>query len=449
MPLENNIALENLSPIEDTSAEPGIAKAIKAALDARSITTKIVETPSSKARTIILTEGLSSADPTERHWAALRQARTVRESAASIIFLQARTAQSYADISGLTGLSRTLRKEWSDGAYVTWTLTGTQPDALAEQVCACLSHFPGDALITDTAYQATQTGNLLASPAIKQATSPQVWLITGGARGVTASCAIELAQRCGGTFLLAGRSSQAPWPAGIPLTDDLNTLRGALARQAKIESTKTTPAEINTQARRALAGQEITSTITAIEAAGGRVEYLQLDVADDVAVKTVIGDIQTVHGVITGLVHGAGVLADRLVIDKTRTDMGKVFDAKVTGLLNLLEHLDLAQLSYIGLFSSASAVFGNIGQSNYAMANQILNRVAVSLAGNYPRTQVKSFNWGPWDGGMVDAGLAAHFAAQGIGLIDRAEGAHIFADQLLHGERSQIELLVGDQWTDT
>lgn len=408
----------------------------------------VVTKPGAEAKTIILTEGLAAGAPVTRHWSALSKARQARETADTIIFLQSAARPPYSRVSGLTGLSRTLRKEWDTETCMTWTFAETRPGPLAELVSQSLGALTTDALIgADATCQITQITSAIAPPPRTPATPAQTWLITGGARGVTASCAIELASRAGGTFILAGRSPQTPWPGGVALTDDLNTLRGALARKAKAEATKTTPAAINQQARRALAGREITNTLAAISAAGGHAYYLQLDIEDAAGVRAALADIAATHGAITGLVHGAGVLADRLAVDKTKADLKAVFGPKVTGLLNLLDCLDLPRLRHIALFSSASALFGNIGQSDYAMANQVLNRVAASLARDHPEAQVKSFNWGPWDGGMVDAGLAAHFTAQGITLIGRADGARIFADQLLHGDRAQVELLVGDQWT--
>ncbi len=143
----------------------------------------------------------------------------------------------------------------------------------------------------------------------------------------------------------------------------------------------------------------------------------------------------------------AGVLADKLAMDKTEAEVRKVFGPKIDGLLALLGAIDVSQLTHIGLFSSASALFGNTGQADYAMANESLNQLARQLASELPHAQVKSYNWGPWDGGMVDAGLAAHFAQQGIALIGQADGARIFADQLLDGDRNMVELLVGDEWS--
>ena len=47
---------------------------------------------------------------------------------------------------------------------------------------------------------------------------------------------------------------------------------------------------------------------------------------------------------------------------------------------------------------------------------------------------------------MVDSSLAGHFASRGISLIGLEDGARIFADQILQGERSEVELLIGDEW---
>ena len=116
------------------------------------------------------------------------------------------------------------------------------------------------------------------------------------------------------------------------------------------------------------------------------------------------------------------------------------------GFLSLLAALDTGALKHVGLFSSASAVFGNPGQSDYATANAWLSRAARQLAEDLPEAQVKSFCWGPWNGGMVDTALAAHFRTRGIALIERADGAAIFADHLLHGAGSDVELLIGDEW---
>jgi hypothetical protein len=53
---------------------------------------------------------------------------------------------------------------------------------------------------------------------------------------------------------------------------------------------------------------------------------------------------------------------------------------------------------------------------------------------------VRSYNFGPWDGGMVGESLKAHFSEQGVGLIDAELGARFFAEDL---ERARpVEVVV-------
>jgi|AntAceMinimDraft_5_1070358.scaffolds.fasta_scaffold00158_21 NAD(P)-dependent dehydrogenase (short-subunit alcohol dehydrogenase family) len=434
--------------VEVTQAEPHTAQAIVSTLVAHGVDAVAVTASSGTAQVVILTEGLSAADPATRHWAALAHARTARAPGARILLLQSAAPQAHAAISGLPGLSRTLQKEWPDTSVATWSFAAPDAPTRARHILAALATTLGDALITADGHASqTYVGASLAPPVTKAATAPAIWLVTGGARGVTATCAIELARRTGGTFLLAGRSALSRWPQGIGRTADLKTLRASLAQNAVANGQKVKPSDIDRAARAALAGQEIEATLSALAAAGAAAHYVQLDLSDTAALAPAIDSIQGQHGAITGLVHGAGVLADKLAMEKTEAEVRKVFGPKVDGLLALLGAINISQLTHIGLFSSASALFGNTGQADYAMANECLNQLARQLSAERPHAQVKSYNWGPWDGGMVDAGLAAHFAQQGIALIDQADGARIFADQLLDGDRAIVELLVGDEWS--
>lgn len=434
--------------VEITLAEPALAEAIAAALHANGVQAASVALPTGSAQTVILTEGLSSAPPAERHWQALANARAARAPGARIILLQSAAPQSHAAVSGMPGLSRTLQKEWPDTAIAAWSLIAPDADSRARHILSALGATLGDAVLTsDGQARQTHVAASLTPPATRAPTAPALWLVTGGARGVTATCAVELARRAGGTFLLAGRSALSPWPHGIDRTTDLKALRASLAQHAVASGQKVKPADIDRAARAALAGQEIEHTLAALAATGATAHYVQLDLSDTATLATAIAVIQSQHGAVTGLVHGAGVLADRLAMEKTEAEVRKVFGPKVDGLLALLGAITISQLTHIGLFSSASALFGNMGQADYAMANESLNQLARQLSAELPHAQVKSFNWGPWDGGMVDAGLAAHFAQQGIALINQADGARIFADQLLDGDRTRVELLVGDEWS--
>lgn len=64
-------------------------------------------------------------------------------------------------------------------------------------------------------------------------------------------------------------------------------------------------------------------------------------------------------------------------------------------------------------------MFGNAGQSDYAMANEVLQQVASAEQARRPDCLVRCVAWGPWQGGMVTPALAAHFGRAGVPLIPR------------------------------
>ncbi|MBU1286784.1 MAG: hypothetical protein KJ871_03570, partial [Alphaproteobacteria bacterium] len=205
LPLAN---IPSLGTVEITNAEPSMADALAAAIGAQATR---VATPSGAAQTVILTEGLTNNAPVDRHWAALAQARAARAPGTRIVLLQ-----STETVSGLPGLSRTLRKEWPDVSVTTLSLSSMDAATRATHTLAALSASPADRLLTtDGQSRETHVSPTLAPPTSSAHTTPALWLVTGGARGVTATCAIELARRTGGTFLLAGRSALSAWPEGV------------------------------------------------------------------------------------------------------------------------------------------------------------------------------------------------------------------------------------------
>ena len=123
-------------------------------------------------------------------------------------------------------------------------------------------------------------------------------------------------------------------------------------------------------------------------------------------------------GPITGVVHGAGVLADKKIAEKTDEQFDRVFDTKVSGLRALLAATAKDPLTSLCLFSSIAARTGNPGQCDYAMANEVLNLVACAERARRGSTcVVRSIGWGPWEGGMVTPSLKAHFQQMGVALI--------------------------------
>ena len=190
------------------------------------------------------------------------------------------------------------------------------------------------------------------------------------------------------------------------------------------------PKAAGEECRKVLAAREIREQLNRFEAAGSQAVYYSADIRDHAAVANVMEKIVKELGPVRGLVHGAGVLADKLILEKTAEQFSSVFDTKVTGLRNVLCALQLQKLKFIALYSSSTARFGRKGQCDYAMANEVLNKTAHLLTRRLPECRTVSFNWGPWDGGMVNDNLRDLFAKEGVGVIGLEAGGKFLTDEL-------------------
>ena len=275
--------------------------------------------------------------------------------------------------------------------------------------------------------------------------SSDVIIVSGGGRGVTAASVIALARQTQASFLLIGRTELGDEPPEAHgLTTDAE-LKRALLTSAAAQGLKPTPKDLDHQARRIMADREVRATLAGLTAAGSRVRYAAADVRDPAQLGALLDDVRTDFGPITGVVHGAGVLADAPLQKKTLAGFDRVFETKVGGLCALLDATATDPLKLVCLFSSVAARSGNVGQSDYAMANEILNKVALAeQARRGPGCLVRALGWGPWDSGMVTPGLKSMFESRGISLIPLAAGAQAFVAEVLDGDTGSPEVILGD-----
>ena len=152
-------------------------------------------------------------------------------------------------------------------------------------------------------------------------------------------------------------------------------------------------------------------------------------------VQETVDHIRSEFGSIRGIIHGAGVLADRKIEDLTDDLFESVYATKVDGLRNLLLATSNDPLHLMAFFSSSTGRFGRIGQSAYAAANEVLNKIAQQQARLRPDSRVVSINWGPWEGGMVTPALKEVFAREGVECIPLNEGADFFVRELTASDR--------------
>ena len=344
------------------------------------------------------------------------------------------------------GLAKALAREWptvrvrvvaDDGAEP----AGPRAERLAQELLA-------DADEIQVAYRA---GTRLAFRAVPAPLAPDgpvrltpdpswVILLTGGARGITAAVAGDLAARYRPTLVLVGRT-----PLGT--SDRHAGLAGPALRQALLEEVRHTGrpdllATTEAQARRLEREREIRRTLEGVRAAGARAEYLAVDARDPTAVRELVDRVRRTYGRLDAVIHGAGLIEDARLGDKTLASFDRVFETKVDGALALIDALDPATLRLLVFFASIAGRLGNRGQADYAAANEALTGLAAELDRRWP-TRVVSISWGPWaGGGMVSTEVAAELTRAGMPLLAPEEGCRAFDAEITRGGKGEAAVVL-------
>jgi acyl transferase domain-containing protein/NAD(P)H-dependent flavin oxidoreductase YrpB (nitropropane dioxygenase family) len=358
---------------------------------------------------------------------------------------------AFAGHGALAGIVKTLALEWPDVRCQVVDLDPT--DSISTLAGYVLREMGSEAANVEVG--CTESRRLV--PVLKQApldhgmagvlTMDSSWVVlaTGGARGITAEAAVELAKRYKPTILVAGRSplpeEEPSETAALASTEEL---KAALIERMRHAKGKPTPREVDDALRRIQCNREIHSNLAAMQEAGARVKYYQADVRDEAALGHVIQEIYQAHGRLDGLIHGAGVIEDKLIEDKTADSFDRVFDTKVDSAFILSRQLQIDSLKFLVFFSSIAGRFGNRGQIDYAAANEVLNKLAIYLDGRWPG-RVVAINWNPWaKAGMATAEALKQFAEQGIQAIEPTAGRRMLDEELGYGRKGQAEVVIGD-----
>ena len=341
------------------------------------------------------------------------------------------------------GMMKTAAAEWTDVNCRTIDVDPAREGLAAEIVRHALSRGPVEIGLGPDGPQTVVLERRSVEPG-GGATFPgsdDTVLITGGARGVTAEVAVAMAEAGQPRLILMGRSpepeKEPDWLIG--LNSEAEIKRAILNHVGP----SITPQEVQAEFKRIHAGREIRRTIERISKAGSEVSYRSADVRDADAVRQTITPLVEEYGPVTGLVHGAGVLADRSIEDKSDEDFARVFGTKVGGLRSVLKAIGESPLKAMVLFSSSTARFGRRGQVDYAAGNEVMNKVARVEAAQRDGCRVVSVNWGPWDGGMVTPGLRTIFADEGIEVIGKESGAAYLLDEIADKDGPAEVLILG------
>jgi NAD(P)-dependent dehydrogenase (short-subunit alcohol dehydrogenase family) len=357
----------------------------------------------------------------------------------------------FAGQGAVAGLIKTLAQEWPELRVKAVDLNPAEsPQALASHLLDECTE--GDEQV-EVGYDGRRRLVLEPRPAPLDQQRPSdleldassVLLITGGARGITAQVARQLAERYHPTLLLVGRSPlpDQEEPAETTRLTSPKELKAALIEQLRRQSRSVTPARVEEAYAHLRAQREIRGNLDTLRRLGSKVYYHSVDVRDGEAFGSLIDQIYRTFGRLDGVVHGAGVIEDKLVQDKTLESFDRVFDTKADSAFLLSQRLRPEKLQFLVFFSSVTGRFGNRGQGDYAAANEVLNKLAVQLDRQWPG-RVVSINWGPWDSdGMVSPEVRKQFAERGVELIPAPVGVRRLEEELRHGRKGEAEIVIG------
>lgn len=357
-------------------------------------------------------------------------------------------------VGSVSGLLKTIAREWENKAAVRYLdlssdITADRAVAFMEEELAFGKEVEVGRGKNGERYIFALAENYEMETASSQPASKDVFLVTGGGRGITAACILELAKlyQCG--FILMGRSELKDEGVEFADAETMQDIRNVLLKMHSQSREKKTPKELERIASDILARREIRNTLKAIESFGGRAAYYSCDVRNIEMVKTAVCEGSAYIGEVTGIIHGAGVLADKLIERKTEADFNNVFGIKYSGLNNALKCVNAEKLKYLVLFSSVAGCFGNTGQADYACANEYLNHFARYWKHIYPECLTAAINWGAWDAGMVEPALRRAMKERGVKLIPEDVGVQFFADVFRNkhkDEMCQIVVNYSDRW---
>jgi len=177
-----------------------------------------------------------------------------------------------------------------------------------------------------------------------------VILVTGGAKGITAECALALAQDIGVSMALVGRS---------PHPDEDPEGRGST---------------------------ETARTLARFSNEGLTCRYYACDIADFNSVTTMLERVRQDLGEITGAIHGAALNWPRLVAQVSTASALEEIGPKLKGVLNLRRALQDKPLKLFAAMSSVIGVTGMQRNAWYGFSNEaldlIINWLLVTVVAN-------------------------------------------------------------------
>ena len=352
-------------------------------------------------------------------------------------------------LSGFAGLAKTLSKEWGASCVKSIDINYSElgEEKTADLIFKELLYGGGDVAVAIQSEKVRHVESFVEKTfenKILEFNSPGAIVVTGGARGITAACLKSAPFKKGTQIAILGRSVLAEEEDYLKTCETKKDLSQVLMEESQKKGHKIPPLKMKEKVEKILSIRESKSTLQSLKSKGFEVDYYTCDVTNQKNIEKSIKQIKKRFGGISAFIHGAGLLRDKYIHEKNEEDFLQVIHTKVLSMKYLLEAMSSEKLTHICCFTSIAAKEGNIGQSDYAMANEILNKIcSQERLKRKEACYISALNWGPWDGGMVTDALKKHFEKQGLSTISLEEGASFFRKIL--SNNFSVEVIVNGE----
>ncbi|WP_045506063.1 SDR family NAD(P)-dependent oxidoreductase [Bacillus amyloliquefaciens] len=192
--------------------------------------------------------------------------------------------------------------------------------------------------------------------------------------------------------------------------------------------------------------EEKKEKIKELDNLGAGVLYAEADVCDPIGMGDCIKRAKERFGAIHGVIHAAGIESRTSVFENEIGNFRGTLEPKINGSLLLDEWLKNETPDFICYFSSTSAVLGDFGCCDYAVANRFQMAYA-----HYKNEQSESgnafvINWPVWkNGGMAVGGeetTGMYLKSSGQRLLETDEGIELF-ERIISQENTQCLVIAG------
>lgn len=359
-----------------------------------------------------------------------------------------------AFVKGTTGFFRSLTREvdihvslldmiWEkkEGEEVPWNLLWDQED---EEKCHHYVQIDQKYYLEKAVKGAAPKKNKL-----QISDEPKI-LILGGARGITAEISKFLSDFYSAEIHAVGRTTYSgsfPHPEH-PTNKEL---RDHLKRKIEIEfedrDQEVKNKIFNSEYDKIIKQREIHKTKTSVEKRGGTFHYHRVDVMNFHELERLVNIVEK-DGPVNGVIHAPGVILDDLLVNKQFTNFEKVIKTKVQSAMNTYQLFkNRKDLSFVCFFSSLSSWSGAPGQTDYSLANEIVNVIAEHWSAKN-HCPVSSLLWSVWtETGLASSSLIKQMNLLGLGGISNRAGVRLFKEELIFNGLPESKVLFSPKST--